>query len=345
MKPKRRIIPVFIPHQGCRHDCVFCNQHRISGAADPSSAFDVSRVISEFTNCGDTVTPVELAFYGGSFTAIPERAQIGLLEAAQPLLALNPLNSLRISTRPDNIDSAIIARLKEYGVSTIELGVQSMRDDVLFSSHRGHTANDARQAAILVKYSGVSLILQMMTGLPGDSPDGALLTARQFIDMNPDGVRIYPTVVICGTQLYEMWKRGEYKEHSIEEAVALCSRLVPMFENARIPVIRLGLNPSEELSAGGVAAGAYHPAFGELVYSRLYYEKAASMLGRVKPGSDIIIAVPKGRGSRMIGANRQNIVKLTSDFSLRSVKVIESETVSDMEIRRLSIRPTINILK
>ena len=337
MNPKRRIIPFFIPHQGCEHDCVYCDQHRISGAGDPSSAFDVRRAISEFNERGDTAQPVEIAFYGGSFTAIPVQTQIELLEAAQPLLALNPLNAIRISTRPDCVDRAIIARLRKYGVSTIELGAQSMRDDVLLASHRGHTARDVAQAAALVKSFGVTLILQMMTGLPGDSPDGALLTASRLIDLNPDGVRIYPTVVVYATQLYEMWKRGEYKEHSIEEAVALCSRLVPMFEDAHIPVIRLGLNPSEGLSSGGVAAGAYHPAFGELVYSRLYYKKAVSILEGVEPGSDITVVVPKGRVSRMIGVNKQNINKLTSDFSLRSIKVVESESVSGVEIRGINI--------
>ena len=325
MNPKRRIIPIFIPHKGCGHDCVFCDQHTISGMIFPSSAPDVSKAIREFEDSGDKSHPVEIAFYGGSFTAIPEQTQIDLLEAAGPLLALNPLNSIRISTRPDCIDSAIISRLKNYGVATIELGAQSMRDETLSASHRGHTALHVEQAAALVKSAGVSLILQMMTGLPGDTAEGALHTARQFIDLNPDGVRIYPTVVIYGTQLYEMWKRGEYLEHTVEEAIALCSQLVSMFENASIPVIRLGLNPSDGLSSGGVAAGAYHPAFGELVYSNLYYKKAASLLKGMNPGSDITIVVPKGRVSRMIGIGRQNIEKLKIDFSLRSIKVIESE--------------------
>ena len=172
----------------------------------------------------------------------------------------------------------------------------------------------------------------MMTGLPGDTPDISIYTASRFIDIKPDGVRIYPTVVVYGTQLYDMWKSGVYKEHTIEDAVELCGKLYQMFAQAGVPVIRMGLNPSDILSNGGAVAGAYHPAFGELVYSRVYYKKAVSLLQDTEPDSDVTIAVAKGRVSRMTGINRRNIDSLKREFSLRSLKITESGLISGDEL-------------
>ena len=322
--PKRRIIPVFIPNEGCSNNCVFCDQRRITGAP-PVDLRDVSDFINSVLQDKRKPSPLEVAFYGGSFTALTVELQISLLEAARPLLALDPLNSIRISTRPDFIDEQILDRLQSYGVKTIELGAQSMCDDVLSASDRGHTPQDVEDASSLIKSKGFSLVLQMMTGLPEDSAEKSIFTAKRLIGLSPDAVRIYPTVVIKGSRLYELWKSGAYAEHTVADAVALCAELCPMFFDAGIPVIRLGLNPTAELSSGSAAAGAYHPSLGELVYSRIYYNKAEKLLMGVTPGSDVVLAVSKGAASKMTGSRRRNIEALTAKFSLRSLKVIETD--------------------
>lgn len=325
---KRQIIPIFIPHYGCIHDCVFCNQRSISGASDPPTAQKVHQIVKSAILEGlsgiNPSRPVELAFYGGSFTALPIPQQIEYLSSAQALIAQRPDNCIRISTRPDCIDSKAVQMLIGYGVKIIELGAQSMCEDVLLKSNRGHSPSDVVTASKIIKSSGLSLILQMMTGLPGDSSEKSIYTANELAKLEPSGVRIYPTAIVKGTELYRMWKRGEYKEHSVDEAVELCSVLYAIFELAGIPVIRLGLNPSDDLSRE-VAAGAYHPAFGELVYSRLYYNTASELLKNTAPGSDAVILVPKGHLSQMIGRKRENITKLKAEYALNSLKVLESD--------------------
>lgn len=324
MTPKRRIIPLFIPHAGCEHTCVFCDQRRISGACVSATSDDVYSAI-QFLQDQQHPQAAEIAFYGGSFTAIPIVQQNELLEAAQVFLQLNPLNSIRISTRPDCLDETAIVRLINYGVTTVELGAQSMCDDVLTASQRGHTASDIVRASELVKASGLALILQMMTGLPDDTRERSLFTAKRFIELKPDGVRIYPTVVVRGTMLHKMWELGEYKEHTVEYATELCAEIYLMFKESGIPVIRMGLNPSVNLSSGDAVAGAYHPAFGELVYSRIYYDKAVALLDGVKPGSEVKLIVAPGCVSIMIGQRRSNIEALMNKFNLHSLKVVASD--------------------
>ena len=329
MNPKRRIIPVFIPHYGCEHECVFCDQRSITGVAAPDIG-DVERAIR---GKAEAFQPTELAFYGGSFTAIPVERQNELLVAARPFLEQNALGSIRVSTRPDCISEATVARLKGYGVATIELGAQSMCDDVLAASRRGHTASDTVRAAGLIKGSGLALVLQMMTGLPLDTRGKSLYTAQRFTGLEPDGVRVYPTVVVRGTVLHELWMRGEYREHSIESAVELCAEVCAVFAGANIPVIRLGLNPSAALDAGGAVAGAYHPAFGELVYSRMYYNRAAALLEGIAPDSDVTVAVGVGCVSKMTGQRRCNVLALADKFSLRSLKVVGSDKIQGEDVK------------
>lgn len=325
MSAKQTIIPVFVPHLGCRKDCVFCNQRRISGAQRPVTAAEVAAAIVQ----GAAQTPAgarrQLAFYGGSFTAIPVEVQRTLLEAAQPFLRDGTLQSIRLSTRPDAIDEETLRRLADYGVETIELGAQSMDDRVLALSGRGHTARDVADASRMVKAHGFRLILQMMTGLPGDEAGQASVeTAKRIIQLCPDGVRIYPTVVVEDTPLYDLWRAGVYKEHTVEAAVDLCARIVPLFDRAGISIIRLGLNPTEELSAGAAVAGAYHPALGELVRSRILLNAARMRLCGVSPGSAVILEVPKGRQSQMTGQHRENLRVLEREFSLSGIKVREN---------------------
>ena len=320
MSARAEILPVFVPHLGCGHACVFCNQRRISGEKTPASAETVRRAVREAEGL-PRAGKRELAFYGGSFTAINGEKQEELLRAAKEALDAGKIDAIRLSTRPDAIDEAVLARLRFYGVETVELGAQSMDDTVLAASRRGHTAGDVFRACAMVKAAGFRLVLQMMTGLPGDSPGRCVETARRLIRCRPDGVRIYPTVIVKDTELYELWQAGAYREHTVEDAVSVCARIVPLFERAGIPVIRLGLNPTEELSAGAAAAGAYHPALGELVRSRILYDRAAALLRNTPPGSRVVLAVHPSQISQMTGQHRRNVAALREKYELADLRV------------------------
>ena len=326
--PRKSIIPVFVPHLGCPHDCVFCNQRHISGQTARQTAQSVTDIIKDGLKKAGDGREVEIAFYGGSFTAIPEREQEDLLGAAQPFLRGGSVSSIRLSTRPDCIDGETLDRLFHFGVCTIELGSQSMCDDVLELSGRGHTAEDTRLAAAAIKSRGFSLILQMMTGLPGDTREKTMYTAKEIVSLRPDGVRIYPTVIVRDTALYEMWKNGEYPEHTVEAAVEWCADILPVFEKAGIPVIRLGLNPTEELSEGLAAGGAYHPALGELVRSRVFLRKAEKLLEKCG-GRASVLGVEKSRVSIMTGQKRCNIIALENKFGINGLKVVSAEVGKD----------------
>ncbi len=319
---------MFVPHLGCPNDCVFCNQRRISGHIEPATAQTVKNAIEEAAALTPQGTKRQLAFYGGSFTAIPEARQIELFEAAQPYLKAGTISSIRLSTRPDAIDAAVLKRLKKYGVAVVELGAQSMCDRVLELSGRGHDSAAVENASRLVKAAGFELILQMMTGLPGDTDDSCIETAKRIIALAPDGVRIYPTVIVRDTVLCDMWRAGSYKEHTVEDAVRVCAKLVPLFEAAGIPIIRMGLNPTEELSGGDALGGAYHPALGELVHSRIMLQRARGLLAGAAPGSRIILEVNRSDVSKMVGQHRCNVKALTEEFSLRELKIHEASVKS-----------------
>ncbi|MBE7017438.1 MAG: radical SAM protein [Ruminococcaceae bacterium] len=315
---RKSIIPVFIPHLGCPHDCVFCNQKRISGSLLPACPDDVVKAVEEaLPKCQNA----ELAFYGGSFTAIAKDEQCALLDAAAPYIGDGRICSIRVSARPDAINDDILSLLWEKGVRTIELGSQSMVNSVLSASWRGHTAEDTEKAAKMIKDRGFFLVLQMMTGLPGSDMGKDILSAEKIAAVKPDAVRIYPTVIIRDTVLADMWREGEYEEHSVEAAAEVCAEILPIFERAGIPVIRLGLNPSDELSGGDALGGAYHPALGEIVKSRVLLKKARELLRGVKAGESVILRVNSSCLSQMIGQKRSNIIALTKEFSLEKLTV------------------------
>ena len=336
MSARECVIPVFVPHLGCRHECVFCNQRRISGSEKAATAATVKQAIEQSAALPRSGAKRQLAFYGGSFTAIEPERQEELLSAAAAAIERGEIDSIRLSTRPDAIDETVLARLKRFGVETVELGAQSMDDEVLRLSGRGHTAKDVVRSSEAVKAAGFRLILQMMTGLPGDSAEKDVETAKKLIALRPDGVRIYPTVIVRDTALYDLWRAGKYREHTVEDAVTVCAQLVPLFEEAIIPVIRLGLNPTEELSRGAAAAGAYHPALGELVRSRILLEKARSLLAGTEPGSRVTLGVNAAELSQMIGQKRRNVGVLCEELGLRELRVRSCEAERG-EIVRLSI--------
>lgn len=336
MTARNSIIPVFVPHLGCPNDCVFCNQRRISGHIEPATAQTVKNAIEEAAALTPSGTKRQLAFYGGSFTAIPEGQQLKLFEAAQPYLAEGVISSLRLSTRPDAIDAAVLNRLKKYGVAVVELGAQSMCDRVLELSGRGHDSAAVENASKLIKAAGFDLILQMMTGLPGDTDESCIESAKKIIALEPDGVRIYPTVIVRDTVLCDMWRTGTYREHTVEDAVRICAKIVPLFNEAGIPIIRMGLNPTEELSGGDALGGAYHPALGELVFSRIMLQKARELLAEVKPESRVVLGVSRSDVSKMIGQHRCNVKALMSELSLAELKIHEA-SVKSGEIRIVSL--------
>lgn len=335
MSARRQIIPVFVPHLGCPNDCVFCNQRRISGETNPATAETVKNaIIAAGADTGDCAG-WELAFYGGSFTAIDKKCRDELLFAASDFAARG--GALRLSTRPDCIDDAVLCELKNAGVITIELGCQSMDSDVLIKSGRGHTAEDTVNAAALIKKHGFQLILQMMTGLPGDSCEKSLYTAKALAELKPDGVRIYPTVIIRDTPLFDLWCAGKYNEHTVEDAVEWCSEILPIFQAAHIPVIRLGLNPTDELSGGDAAAGAYHPAFGELVYSRIFLKKAKALLAGMTNADTVCFGVSASNVSKMSGHKRCNIEALKSNLAIRNIKVQAVDGLKNDEIKLIFV--------
>ena len=340
MSTREHILPVFVPHFGCPHDCVFCNQRHISGEQVPATAETVRQMILKAGQRSVGHDKLQLAFYGGSFTAIPEEDQLFLLQAAKEALNSGTISSVRLSTRPDAINESVLHRLQAYGVETIELGAQSLCDEVLMLSGRGHSAEDVRRASQMIRESGFRLILQMMTGLPGDTPSRSIATAEEIISLQPNGVRIYPTVIVKDTALYTLWQRNEYREHTVDDAVALCAQLVPLFEDAGIPVIRVGLNPTEELSGGAAVAGAYHPALGELIRSRMLRNEAEILLQGTAPGSRICLEVPQGKLSQMIGQRRENLRFLQERFTLSSVRVKTASDLMDHEIRFFIEKPS-----
>ena len=325
MSARECVIPVFVPHLGCRHECVFCNQRRISGSEKAATAATVKQAIEQSAALPRSGAKRQLAFYGGSFTAIEPERQEELLGAAAEAIGKGEIDAIRLSTRPDAIDETVLARLKRFGVEMVELGAQSMDGEVLRLSGRGHTAEDVVRSSEAVKAAGFRLILQMMTGLPGDSAEKDIETAKKLIALRPDGVRIYPTVIVHDTALYDLWRAGEYREHTVEDAVAVCAQLMPLFEEANIPVIRLGLNPTEELSQGAAVAGAYHPALGELVRSRILLEKARALLAGTEPGSRVTLGVNAAELSQMIGQRRRNVGVLCEELGLRELRVHSCE--------------------
>jgi len=266
-KKKRLIIPVFIPFGGCPHQCVFCDQAGITGKAAMPGADDVRSTIEAYLHTWEASGgrgPREVAFYGGSFTGLPKEAQAEYLAVAHRYVREGRIDSLRLSTRPDYIDAEIAAGLTGYGVAVVELGAQSMSDTVLRLSGRGHTAARTRKAVDVLKEAAISVGLQIMPGLPGDTPETVLYTVEETISLAPDFVRVYPTLVLRGTPLHAMFERGEYAPWTLDEMVEVCRRAASLFRAAKIPVIRMGLQPTEEL-AEAIVDGPFHPSFRQLV--------------------------------------------------------------------------------
>lgn len=264
LKKKRLVIPVFIPFAGCAHRCVFCDQFGITGARSLPDAGEVARIIEGHLSTWKGGGAKEVAFYGGSFTALSAEEQRRYLTVAKRYVDDFSIDSIRVSTRPDAVTDEIAAMLRGYSVDMVELGVQSMSDEVLALSGRGHTAADSEGALVVLRSNGMSVGVQIMPGLPGDTAETVLETARKVAALKPDFVRIYPTLVLKGTPLHKMYLRGEYRPWEIAEMAEACRQAMRIFEAASVRVIRVGLQPTKEL-VENLVAGPYHPSFRQYI--------------------------------------------------------------------------------
>lgn len=313
-------VALFVVHKGCPHMCSFCNQRSISGSQKeitPDEVHSAAKTAIASLSANEAAGG-EIAFFGGSFTMIERGYMISLLEAAYEYVEKGVFKGIRISTRPDGINEEICGILKRYGVTAVELGAQSLDDKVLELNERGHTAKQVEDAVKMLKAYGFETGLQMMTGLYGSEDSDSLETARRIVEMKPDTVRIYPTVVIKGTRLHELMLSGKFVPKGIDETAELCAQLIPMFEDAGIKIIRLGLH-----SGGGVegdyAGGAYHPALREICESRIYFDIALKKLYGYDCGR-YVLAVNKKEISKMTGQKKENLKKLQALGYICTVK-------------------------
>lgn len=302
MKTKHANISIFVPHIGCAHKCSFCNQNTITGQTFTPRASDVIASCEKAISYGVDLKNTEIAFFGGSFTAIPKSYMLELLEAAYQFVKIG-FKGIRISTRPDAITPEILEILKEYGVTTVELGAQSMDDEVLALNERGHTATDVVNASKLIREYGFSLGLQMMVGLYGSNVGKDIKTANAIVDLKPAEVRIYPIVILKNTKLGDLYRKGEYKTYDMETAVDLCSLLLDIFEQNGINVIKLGLHSSQEVEAN-MLGGIYHPAFRELCESRRFRNEMEKLTKVVK---EYTFTVKSCDVSKAIGQQKCNL--------------------------------------
>ena len=315
---KHANISLFVPHMGCPHQCSFCNQKTISGSVKELTPDDVKETLLKADEDNIDSENTEIAFFGGSFTAIHREYMISLLEAAKPFIEKGRFSGIRVSTRPDAIDETVLDILKKYYVTAIELGAQSTDSGVLAFNKRGHTREDIIKASELIKEKGFSLGLQMMTGLLGDTDEKSLGTCQDIIDLKPDTVRIYPTIVLENTYLGELYKKGEYKPQSLDDAVRLCAKLLMKFQENDITVIRLGLHSGGNVEEGYLA-GPYHPAFGELCEGEIYLSLAKEKL-KGRPAGEVTIYVNPREISKMTGQKGKNKKALADDGYIVTVK-------------------------
>lgn len=338
-EPPRKpfIIPVFIPHQGCPHQCLFCNQKAVTGLQAPRGADDLRGPIDTFLQFRrDRRRKTEIAYYGGSFLGLPAPLRRESLALAAQFVARGQVDGIRFSTRPDNITAARLDQLAAFPVTTVELGAQSMEDHVLEAAQRGHSAADTCSAVARLKRRGYRVGLQMMVGLPGETQQGAMLSGRRLAALAPDFVRIYPTVVLPGTGLAQRFRQGRFRPLSLEQAVVQVKELYALFSARGIPVIRMGLPASPGLVSGrDLVAGPFHPAFGHLVHAAGFYDRAAALLESTPPaGPEVTLHVHPRSISRMRGLANSNLKRLKQVYRLKQIRV-RADAGLDRDVVRL----------
>lgn len=333
MAGKHIVIPIFIPHKGCPFDCIYCNQKNISGQKDEINEDKMISIIESHISSACEDAYIEIGFYGGSFTGIEREEQYKYLETANKYIKKGRVKGIRLSTRPDYISEEILDYLNEYSVRAIELGVQSLDDEVLKKSCRGHSAQDVYNASGLIKEKGFILGIQTMIGLPGDSKEKALLTSQKVVELKPDILRIYPTLVVKDTYLEKMYTKGEYTPLELDEAVELCAKLLDIYEENNINVIRIGLQPTESINEGGdVVAGPFHPAFRQLVESRLALNiiEKAIIEKNLSKKSCITICTDRKKISNVVGQKRKNVDYLRKKYNYDKIIVRECNVEQEL---------------
>jgi len=330
---RKLIIPVFIPHLGCPHTCVFCNQKKISGSYQQIDVNQVNKIVDKhlktFHNLSHSF--VELAFYGGSFTGIADELQEQLLSLGCKLKRENKIQAIRMSTRPDYINPAIIYRLRKYKVDTVELGVQSLDPFVLQKSERGHSVQAVIEAVKSLKEAEISVGIQLMPGLPGDTEEKVITTTKEVIKLKPDFVRIYPTVVIRETKLADCFQTGKFTPWSLEKAIEVSAKMFILFSRDKITIIRIGLQATENLVEGkDLIAGPYHPAFGELVKARVFRKQIEYLLESklVKPiKKKLQLYCQPQEISQVKGQGKNNLQYFFDNYQL-NLEVLPREGIS-----------------
>ncbi len=332
MSKKRYIAPVFVPHLGCPNDCIFCNQKKITNHKQAVDKKDVIESIESYRRYfPDQGVEREIAFFGGSFTAIDFDAMVEYLKIAKDYKDKGLIEYIRLSTRPDAIDLKILDTLKYYGVDIIELGVQSMNDLVLEANNRGHNSKSVYEASKLIKSYGFTLGHQIMPGLYKDSYDLIMDTAKQVIAIGPDIVRIYPTLVITNTRLEALYKAGIYQPLALDEAVEISKELLLLFNQAKIQVIRIGLQPTDNITLGkDVVAGPFHPSMRSLVEESIYYDilDQAFKDYKILDRDEIEIHVSNSKLSYVVGNKAINKEKLRKKYRIKNIKYRGLETES-----------------
>ena len=333
------IVPVFLPHAGCPHQCVFCNQSSITATHSRPASKDARRQIETFLSLRRKKRRyIQIAFFGGNFLGIQTRTIRRLLTVATKFVSAGQANSIRFSTRPDTVNPQRLAAIKAFPITTVELGVQSMDDRVLERSNRGHTAADTVKAVQLLREHAYEVGAQIMVGLPGDNIRRLQDSAREVLRLKPDFIRIYPTVVLAGSPLATLYEKGDYTPLSLEDAVSRVKDIYLLFKKEDIPVIRMGLQASADLEDGTtVLAGPYHPAFGHLVHSEIFLDMALSAIELANDIQETIsIFVNPRSTSKMRGLNNSNIKRLKEKFHFQSIAVVPDSSLAAEELK---VRP------
>ena len=336
MKKKHFNIPVFIPELACPFQCIYCNQKKISGCLQVPSAIEINKIITgHLATIPKENSETELAFFGGNFTGLKTEEQESYLRLVQPFILEGRITGIRISTRPDYINPDILKLLKKYHVKTIELGAQSLDNDVLKQSGRGHRAEDVDTAAKLILEYGFSLGLQMMIGLPGDTLQKSLYTAQRITELKADNTRIYPALVIKDTKLEQLYREGSYQPLSLDEAVTWSKEILKIFEVANVSVIRIGLHPSEGLIKGDeLVVGPFHPSFRELVLTEIWHDLLKPLFK--EKSQKIEITVAPDQLNYAIGYQGRNRSFLLKHF--KTVKFIPNDILTGRNFTFKSIQ-------
>ena len=323
-------IPIFISHFGCPNDCVFCNQKKINGRETDVTTEDIKNIIETYLKTLPKKSKKEVAFFGGTFTGISIKLQEEYLSTVYEYIKDGSIDGIRLSTRPDYVDKEIVEMLKKYGVTTVELGVQSLDEKVLLQTHRFYPMEKVYTAAKLIKEAKIELGIQLMLGLPGSTDESDFLSALKTVDLKPNIARIYPTLIIKETEMADMFKKGKYTPLTLDEAVKRCKKIYALLDYNDINIIRVGLQPTEELNDNeNVLGGPFHPAFRELVVGEIYYDFLKKIYEK---DQKLEIETNERNVSKIVGINKINREKLGKNLRIKINNLLEKNTIKINEI-------------